>query len=103
MSIFQQVVQGDTATISAVHMLPYVISATVTAGITSLGSTISRYYNPFFLLGGMLLSTGLGLISQVDSAIAQWTKFGIEILVGSGVGFMVLGTVASQHYSKRCG
>lgn len=71
-------------------MLPYVISATVTAAITSVGATIVRVYNPFFISGGLLLSTGLGLISRMDEDIAQNTKLAYEVLVGTGVGFMVM-------------
>lgn len=71
-------------------MLPYVVSATVTAAITSVGATVVRVYNPFFIAGGLLLSTGLGLISQMDENIAQNTKLAYEVLVGTGVGFMVM-------------
>lgn len=71
-------------------MLPYVISATITAAITSLGATVIRLYNPFFIMGGIMFSVGLGLISHMDENIAQTMKFGYEVLVGTGVGFMVM-------------
>lgn len=71
-------------------MLPYVISATVTAGVTALGATVIRIYNPFFVAGGVLFSVGLGLISQMNETISQETKIIYEILVGTGVGCMVM-------------
>lgn len=92
-----QVVQGETATESALHMLPYVISATVAAGITSFGSTKVRYYNPFFVLGGGLFTIGMGFVSQMDDSVGQKAKFSYEILIGTGVGLMVLGNVAPCH------
>lgn len=76
-------------------MLPYVISATVAAAITSVGATIIGVYNPFFISGGLLLSTGLGLISRMDENIAQNTKLAYEVLVGTGVGFMVMASKCS--------
>ncbi|KAJ4390533.1 hypothetical protein N0V93_004129 [Gnomoniopsis smithogilvyi] len=97
MSIFQQVVQAETAADSAIHMLPYVISATVTAAITSLGATIIRLYNPFFITGGVLFSVGLGLISHMNENVVQVTKFGYEVLVGSGVGLMVMANISPCH------
>lgn len=78
-------------------MLPYVISATVAAGITSFGATILRYYNPFFISGGILFTVGLGFVSQIDETLTEGTKFSYEILVGTGVGLMVLGNVAPCH------
>lgn len=78
-------------------MLPYVISATVAAGVTSFGSTILRYYNPFFIIGGALFTIGMGFVSQIDDDISQWTKFSYEVLVGTGVGLTVLGNIAPCH------
>lgn len=93
----EQVVQGETAGDSALHMLPYVVSATIAAGITSFGATKVRYYNPFFVLGGGLFTVGMGFVSQMDESIVQKTKFSYELLVGTGVGLTVLGNVAPCH------
>lgn len=92
-----QVVQSETAADSAVHLLPYVISASIAAGVTSFGATKTRYYNPFFILGGALFTIGMGFVSRIDDTLTQHAKFSYEVLVGTGVGLTVLGNIAPCH------
>lgn len=92
-----QVVQGYTASESALHLLPYVISATAAAGFTSVGSARLRYYNPFFISGAVLICVGMGFISQADGTISAQAKTGYEIAFGFGVGLTVLGNIAPCH------
>lgn len=93
-----QVVQGENALQSAVNLLPYLLASTVAAGVTTAGaSTKVKYYNPFFMIGGSFFTIGMGLVSGMGEDISQSTKFGYEILVGTGVGMMVLSNIAPLH------
>lgn len=97
-SIFNQVVQGQNSLQSAENLLPYLLSATIAAGITTAcASTKVKYYNPFFMVGGSCFTIGMGLVSGMGENIAPITKFGYEILVGVGVGMMVLSNIAPIH------
>lgn len=92
-----KVVQGDSPGQSAITLLPYVVSATVASGIIAFVVPRARYYNPFFLTGGVLFSVGMGLISKVDVDISTMHLAGLQIISGIGVGILVLANVAPCH------
>lgn len=54
----------------------------------------ARYYNPFFLAGGVLFTVGMGLISKIDENIGTLHLVGLQIGTGIGVGILVLANVA---------
>lgn len=89
--------QGDSPGQSAITLLPYVVSATVASGVIAFVVPRARYYNPFFLAGGVLFSVGMGLISKVDVNISTIHLAGLQIISGIGVGILVLANVAPCH------
>ena len=76
-------------------MLPYALSVSVGAVITGLGVSKVRYYNPFFILGGLLFAVGAELIHTFDAETGVGTRIGYEVTLGLGVGFLMLGNVSA--------
>ncbi|CAN8097829.1 unnamed protein product [Discula destructiva] len=97
LSIFLQVVQGDSPGQSAINLLPYVISATIASGLTAFIVPRARYYNPFFLIGGIMFVIGMGFISKIDQHITRAMNSGLQVVTGVGVGILVLANVAPCH------
>lgn len=89
--------EGDSPGQSAITLLPYVVSATVASGIIAFCVPKARYYNPFFLAGGVLFSVGMGLISRVSEGIGSLHLAGLQVVSGIGVGILVLANVAPCH------
>lgn len=67
------------------------------AGMVALGVALVRYYNPFFLVSAVLLVAGAVLLYQIDSSLDKAHRIGIEIMLGSSVGALVLGNVLPCH------
>jgi Na+/melibiose symporter-like transporter len=81
-----KIIKGVSPVQSGVNMLPTMLAqlvSTVVAGgmISWLG-----YYNPFLLLGTMLVAIGSGLFTTmgVDTGIGRWIAY--EIIFGLGGG-----------------
>jgi hypothetical protein len=94
-----QSVQGQSAQESAISLLPYVLSVSVGAVITGLGVSKVRYYNPFFVCGGLLFAIGAGLIHSFDINTSVKTRIAYEAILGLGVGLLMLANVASSQIS----
>ena len=75
-------------------MLPYILSVSAAAATTGIAVSKTRYYNPFFIIGGILFATGAGLILTFNTNSSVQTRVGYEILLGIGVGFLMLANVA---------
>ncbi|CZR50329.1 uncharacterized protein PAC_00201 [Phialocephala subalpina] len=99
LSIFFQSVDGQSAQQSAISLLPYAFAVSVGAVITGLGVSKVRYYNPFFIVGGLFFAVGAGLIRTFDATTATRTRVGYEIILGLGVGFLMLGNVSACQTS----
>lgn len=84
---------GEDAQGSSVHLLPYVISVSIGAFLTAIGVSLIRYYNPLFILGGILFSIGAGLVMTFDAGTTWGHRIGYEALMGLGVGFLALANV----------
>ncbi|KAI5459044.1 major facilitator superfamily domain-containing protein [Mariannaea sp. PMI_226] len=84
--IWFQVIKGDSASQSGIHLLPMVLSL-VLASILS-GALTSRigYYMPSLIVGICISAIGAALLTTVDTAttVGQWV--GYEILYGFGLG-----------------
>ncbi|KAG8169025.1 hypothetical protein KVR01_001774 [Diaporthe batatas] len=89
--IFFQAVQGDSALMSGVKMLPSIVAqicATLCSGISVPVDRVG-YYMPFVLACIVFSAVGTGLIStfRVDTSTDRWV--GYQILLGFGTGLGV--------------
>jgi hypothetical protein len=81
-----KIIKGVSPVQSGVNMLPTLIAqlvSTVVAGgmISWLG-----YYNPFLLLGTMLVTIGSGLFTTMDIDTSSGRWIGYQIIFGFGGG-----------------
>lgn len=90
-------VQGNSPGRSAIYLLPYVVSACVASVFVALIVPKARYYNPFFLLGSVLLVLGVGSMTLIDPDFTEKQSAVILITTGIGVGMLVLANVAPCH------
>lgn len=87
-------------------LIPYVISVSVAVGITGTTVTFWRYYTPYFMIGGIGIATGAGLIFNIDVDTSTATRVVYECVLGAGVGLLMLANVmpcqtvvAMEHHS----
>ncbi|KAH8589520.1 major facilitator superfamily domain-containing protein [Bisporella sp. PMI_857] len=99
LAIYFQTVDGQSAEESAISLLPYAISVSAGAFITSLIVSKTRYYNPFFIFGGALLATGAGLTCTLDINTPSVTRTIYQSILGSGFGCLMLANVAACQTS----
>jgi len=94
LSYYFQSVQGRSAQASAIRLLPYVLGTCVGSTVAAVGVFKVRFYNPFFMVGGMCLIAASALVTftfTIDTPMAKW--FGYEVLLGLGVGFCIIANV----------
>jgi len=94
LSYYFQAVQGRSARASAVRLLPYVLGTCVGSTVAAVGVFKIRFYNPFFMVGGMCLTAASALITftfTIDTPLSKW--FSYEVLLGLGVGFCIIANV----------
>jgi len=84
--LYFQGVLGFDATRSGIQMLPILI--TVGLGTILWGAIVSfiGYYTPFLIVGSILFTVGVGLISTVSVDTNIGNCIGYELLAGIGFG-----------------
>jgi len=85
--IWFQAIHGDDPVLSAVHMLPLILSQ-VTSVI--LGGGLTKrigYYMPFVWASVILMPIGVGLLNTFHVGISESKWVGYQFLFGIGVGF----------------
>lgn len=87
--IWFQVIHGDSAIMSGVHMLPYY---GVNAAFSVLGGfvvSVTGYATPPAIIGSALGTVGLGLLTllNVETTTAQWVGF--QLLTSAGFGLSI--------------
>ncbi|KAI9105493.1 major facilitator superfamily domain-containing protein [Phlyctochytrium arcticum] len=103
-SIYFQVVNGDTATEAGLETIPLILGVSLTSIIA--GQLMSRLgvYVPFFYIGGTLLTIGTGLISTLNATSNRGMQIGYPLIAGVGIGAMIQGRIigvqASVHRER---
>ncbi|MEV1174447.1 MDR family MFS transporter [Nonomuraea sp. NPDC049784] len=91
--LFQQMVQGATATNSGLLMLPMMGAAMVVSLFVGKAITATGKYKIYPVLGGVGMAVGMWLLSTMDVATPGW-QTGVYIAVlGLGMGFLMQTTM----------
>ncbi|TPX63940.1 hypothetical protein SpCBS45565_g06289 [Spizellomyces sp. 'palustris'] len=100
-SIYFQVINGDSATKAGLECIPLIFGVSITSIIA--GQLMSRLgvYVPFFYIGGILLTIGVGLISTLDSTSNRGEQIGYLLLSGIGIGAMIQTRIISIQASVQ--
>src|SRR6202167_3853050 len=86
---FLQYVNGVSATLSGVRMLPMVLGLLVTA--LASGTIVSRTgrYRLFPVFGSAITAAGLYLLSLMDARTSVWVKSLFLLVLGAGIGLIM--------------
>lgn len=84
--IWFQVVHGDNANESGIHLVPYVVGLFFCSIVAGIAVTKTGYYNPPALIGPVISVIGCGMLTtlRVDTSVRKWV--GWQILAGGGIG-----------------
>ncbi|MFG2761466.1 MDR family MFS transporter [Streptomyces wuyuanensis] len=87
--LFQQSVQGASATNSGLLLLPMLLSMMVVSLIAGRVTTSSGKYKIFPIVGGGLMVAGLFLLAQMDTGTSRLTSGLYMAVLGAGMGFLM--------------
>ncbi len=87
-----QAIKGDSASDSAVHLLPSLV--TMVLGLVLFGSLVRklRYMPPWAILGSLIAAVGSGLCATLahNSSVGQWVGYQILTSIGRGMALQVV-------------
>ncbi|MFF0744109.1 MDR family MFS transporter [Streptomyces sp. NPDC004111] len=87
--LFQQSVQGASATNSGLLLLPMLLSMMVVSLVVGRVTTSTGKYKMFPIAGGALITVGLFLLSQMDTGTSRLTSGIYMAVLGAGMGFLM--------------
>ncbi|MEO3753483.1 MDR family MFS transporter [Streptomyces sp. B6B3] len=87
--LFQQAVQGASATNSGLLLLPMLLSMMVVSLVAGRITTNTGRYKAFPIVGGALMVVGMFLLSQMDTGTTRLTSGLYMALLGAGMGFLM--------------
>lgn len=101
--LFQQTVQGASATNSGLLMLPMMIPVVIVSTIAGKVMSATGKYKIFPVLGTVFLTAGLGLLATMGTDTSQLLTGLYMVLVGIGLGFtlQMSGTIAQNSVPLR--
>ncbi|WP_435054321.1 MDR family MFS transporter [Nonomuraea angiospora] len=91
--LFQQMVQGSTATNSGLLMLPMMGAAMVVSLFVGKAITVTGKYKIYPVLGGIGMAVGMWLLSTMDVHTASWVTGVYIAVLGLGMGFLMQTTM----------
>ncbi|MEU5157965.1 DHA2 family efflux MFS transporter permease subunit, partial [Glycomyces sp. NPDC021274] len=91
--LFQQTVQGASATNSGLLLLPMLLAMMVVSLIAGRVTTQSGRYKIFVTGGGALITIGLGLLALMDVGTTRLTSGLYMAVLGAGMGFLMQTTM----------
>ncbi|MET8952888.1 MDR family MFS transporter [Streptomyces sp. NPDC004393] len=87
--LYQQAVQGASATNSGLLLLPMLGAMLVVSMIAGRVTTNSGRYKVFPLVGSVLMITGLYLLSRMDTSTTRFTSGVYMAVLGAGMGCLM--------------
>ncbi|MFC7922333.1 MDR family MFS transporter [Streptomyces cinereoruber] len=87
--LFQQSVQGASATNSGLLLLPMLLSMMVVSLVAGRVTTSTGKYKAFPIAGGALMTAGLFLLSTMDTGTSRLVSGIWMAVLGAGMGFLM--------------
>ncbi|WP_326827590.1 MULTISPECIES: MDR family MFS transporter [unclassified Streptomyces] len=87
--LFQQSVQGASATNSGLLLLPMLLSMMIVSLIAGRVTTSTGKYKIFPIIGSVLMVAGLFLLSQMDTDTTRFISGVYMAVLGAGMGFLM--------------
>ncbi|WP_327681660.1 MDR family MFS transporter [Streptomyces sp. NBC_00467] len=87
--LYQQAVQGASATNSGLLLLPMLMSMLVVSMIAGRVTTNTGRYRIFPIIGAGLMVTGLFLLAQMDTETSRLASGVYMAVLGAGMGFLM--------------
>ena len=96
--LYQQTVQGASATNSGLLLLPMMAGAVVTSMISGQVTTRTGRYKMFPIIGGAAMAVGMYLLSHLGVGTSRTTSAMYMIVLGIGMGFLMqITTLIAQN------
>jgi EmrB/QacA subfamily drug resistance transporter len=87
--LYQQTVQGASATNSGLLLLPLMAGMLVTSVVSGQIITRTGRYKMFPVIGGAMLVLGMALLAQLDVHTSRITSSLFMLALGAGMGFLM--------------
>ncbi|MBT2369013.1 MFS transporter [Streptomyces sp. ISL-10] len=87
--LFQQSVQGASATNSGLLLLPLLLSMLAVSMVAGRVTTTTGKYRVFPIVGGALMVAGLFLLATMDTGTSRLTSGLYMAVLGAGMGFLM--------------
>ncbi len=97
--LFQQVVQGASATNSGLLLLPMMGGMLVVSLVVGQAITKTGHYKWYPFIGGVIMTVALGLLSTVTVSTTKLTVSLMMVVLGSGMGFLMQTTMLISQNS----
>jgi EmrB/QacA subfamily drug resistance transporter len=97
--LFQQTVQGASATNSGLLLLPLMGGLLVTSLISGQVITRTGRYKVFPIIGGLVMVAGMLLLAQLDASTTRLVASLFMLTLGAGMGFLMQNTLLISQNS----
>jgi EmrB/QacA subfamily drug resistance transporter len=87
--LYQQTVQGASATNSGLLLLPMLLAMMAVSVVAGRVTTATGRYKIFPIIGGGLITVGLWLLSTMDVHTSRFTSGVFMAVLGAGMGFIM--------------
>ena len=87
--LYQQSVQGASATNSGLLLLPVLLPMMLVSVVTGRRTTATGKYRKYPIIGGALIPVGLLLLAQMDVGTSRVTSALYMAVLGAGMGFLM--------------
>jgi EmrB/QacA subfamily drug resistance transporter len=101
--LFQQTVQGSSATNSGLLLLPLMFGMLIVSIAVGRTITSSGRYRIFPIVGGIVMTAGMGLLTLLDVNTGKVQLAGYMVVLGAGMGFLMQTTmlIAQNSVAQR--
>ena len=87
--LYQQTVQGASATVSGLMLTPMMLGVTVTSIVAGQVTTRTGRYKMFPILGGGIMAIGMFLLTGLGVSTSRTTSGLYYVVLGLGMGFLM--------------
>ncbi|KAI8578777.1 hypothetical protein K450DRAFT_245467 [Umbelopsis ramanniana AG] len=92
---------GNSATIAGVKFIPFMVTIIISSVTAGVVINVFLVYRPVICLGGVLATTGAGLMTLWTRDSNVGTQIGFLIVCGFGLGWFLQGIIISAQAASR--